>query len=83
MCSDLYGLCSAGGKMLVNKGQLIGKTGDFLKLLIGKTGYFCKNNRLKPVLFKTTRFQTLLKNRNTVVGPPGALGDWLLRSRSW
>ena len=31
----------------------------FRKLFIGKTGYFCKSNRLKPVFFKTTRFQTL------------------------
>ena len=35
------------------------KTKLFCKLFIGKTGFFCEKNRLKTVIFKTTRFQTL------------------------
>ena len=37
------------GKILVSEGQLI-----------GKAFFFCKNNRLKLVIFKTTRCHTLI-----------------------
>ena len=46
------------GKMLVSEGQLIRKTSYFETHELSKP-VFCKNNPLK-VIFKTTRFQTLI-----------------------